>query len=191
MMKKLMRAAAWMLVLVMLIAFSACHRPQPPALEDIYDVAVDLIARSNAVNDLVFGYGLPVWQADSEYAATHYMYNKTPIYENVTEYASVSTIAQIKTMMGKVYSADYLESLFSAMFDGYAYEEGVMAAQISEDAKGLYQHRSYAPLITKQRMFYETMEELLPNMKVIIDDGSGNTTKFLPLEPVTGTEGGN
>ena len=40
------------------------------------------------------------------------------------------------------------------------------------------------PLITKQRMFYETMEELLPNMKVIIDDGSGNTTKFLPIEPL-------
>ena len=40
------------------------------------------------------------------------------------------------------------------------------------------------PLITKQRMFYETMEELLPNMKVIIDDGYGNTTKFLPIEPL-------
>lgn len=40
------------------------------------------------------------------------------------------------------------------------------------------------PLITKQRMFYETMEKLLPNMKVIIDDGSGNTTKFLPIEPL-------
>ena len=41
------------------------------------------------------------------------------------------------------------------------------------------------PLITKQRMFYETMEELLPNMKVIIDDGSGSTTKFLPMESLT------
>ena len=42
------------------------------------------------------------------------------------------------------------------------------------------------PLITKQRMFYETMEELLPNMKVIIDDGSGSTTKFLPMESLSG-----
>lgn len=38
------------------------------------------------------------------------------------------------------------------------------------------------PLITKKRMFYETMEELLPNLKVIIDNGSGTQT-MLPLEP--------
>ena len=25
------------------------------------------------------------------------------------------------------------------------------------------------PIVTKQRMFYETMEEVLPNLKVIID----------------------
>ncbi len=38
------------------------------------------------------------------------------------------------------------------------------------------------PLITKQRMFYETMEELLPNMKVVIDNGDGSTQKFYPIE---------
>lgn len=40
------------------------------------------------------------------------------------------------------------------------------------------------PLITKKRMFYETMEEILPNLKVIIDNGSGTQT-MLPLEPFT------
>ena len=39
------------------------------------------------------------------------------------------------------------------------------------------------PLITKKRMFYETMEELLPDLKVIIDNGSG-TEMLLPLEPL-------
>jgi len=38
------------------------------------------------------------------------------------------------------------------------------------------------PLITKQRMFYETMEELLPGMKIIIDDGSGNVQKIYPVD---------
>ena len=38
------------------------------------------------------------------------------------------------------------------------------------------------PLITKQRIFYETMEELLPTLKVIIDDGSGNIEKYYPIE---------
>ncbi len=40
------------------------------------------------------------------------------------------------------------------------------------------------PLITKKRMFYETMEELLPDLKVIIDNG-GETQTMLPLEPFT------
>lgn len=41
------------------------------------------------------------------------------------------------------------------------------------------------PLMTKQRMFYETMEEILPNMKIVIDNGDGSTSKVLPLESFT------
>lgn len=48
----------------------------------------------------------------------------------------------------------------------------------------MYEEYTKNPLITKQRMFFETMEELLPNMKIIID-GSGETTKLLPLEPMS------
>ncbi|MBR2621515.1 MAG: hypothetical protein IKC97_03995 [Clostridia bacterium] len=155
---KFMRVATGMLVLFMLVSLCACTRSKPPATEEIYDTAVELIESSYAVNDIVFGYGLPVWKAESEYAKLHYMYNKTPIYENVTEYTQVTTISQIKTLMAEVYSADYLESLFVTMFDGYAYEEGAMAAQIHEDAARLYQHRSYTPLITNQRIYdYSTM----------------------------------
>lgn len=38
------------------------------------------------------------------------------------------------------------------------------------------------PLVTKQRMFYETMEEILPEMKVIIQKSDGTTQTLLPLE---------
>ena len=37
------------------------------------------------------------------------------------------------------------------------------------------------PLITKKRMFYETMEEVLPGLKVIIN-GSDGTQTVLPLD---------
>lgn len=37
------------------------------------------------------------------------------------------------------------------------------------------------PEITRQRMFYETMEELLPSLEVIIDNGDGSVQKLLPL----------
>ena len=53
----------------------------------------------------------------------------------------------------------------------------------------MYEEYTKYPLITKQRMFYEAMEELLPELKIIIDDGSGETTKFLPLETFPGVGG--
>lgn len=46
----------------------------------------------------------------------------------------------------------------------------------------LYAEYQKYPLITKQRMFYETMEEILPDMKVIIERSDGTTQTMLPLE---------
>ena len=43
------------------------------------------------------------------------------------------------------------------------------------------------PLITKKRMFYETMEDVLPSLKVILNEGSGIQT-LLPLEPFAETQ---
>ena len=48
----------------------------------------------------------------------------------------------------------------------------------------MYTEYSKYPLITKQRMFYETMEDVLPSMKVYIVDESG-TQKLLPLDSFT------
>lgn len=43
----------------------------------------------------------------------------------------------------------------------------------------MYQEYARYPLITKQRMYYETMEEVLPGLRVIIQDGNGNTLNIL------------
>lgn len=48
----------------------------------------------------------------------------------------------------------------------------------------LYKEYIKYPLITKQRMFYEAMEELLPDLTVYIDNSSGGVQKFLPLKPI-------
>ena len=42
------------------------------------------------------------------------------------------------------------------------------------------------PEVTKKRMFYETMEDILPDLKVIITDG--NTETLLPLDSFSGTD---
>ncbi len=50
----------------------------------------------------------------------------------------------------------------------------------------MYEQYKLNPLITKQRMFYETMEDVLPNAKIIISDGSTQT--MYPLESFSSTE---
>ncbi|MBO6111556.1 MAG: FtsH protease activity modulator HflK [Lachnospiraceae bacterium] len=45
------------------------------------------------------------------------------------------------------------------------------------------QYKKY-PLITKKRMFYETMEDILPELKVVVTDGATQT--MLPLDDFTG-----
>ena len=44
----------------------------------------------------------------------------------------------------------------------------------------MYEQYALNPLITKQRMFYETIEDILPDLKVIITDGSTQT--MMPVE---------
>ncbi len=46
------------------------------------------------------------------------------------------------------------------------------------------------PAITRQRMYFEAMEQILPGLKVIIDDAEGETNRLLPLEPFNQSGGG-
>lgn len=57
--------------------------------------------------------------------------------------------------------------------------------QVARFNKMYEEYKNY-PLITKKRLFYETMEELLPDLKVIITDGNSQT--MLPLESFTGEQ---
>lgn len=57
-------------------------------------------------------------------------------------------------------------------------------AQVSR-FDSMYAEYEKNPVVTKQRMFYEAMEEVLPGMKIIIDNGDG-VQKVLPLDSFTG-----
>lgn len=46
----------------------------------------------------------------------------------------------------------------------------------------IYQEYIKNPAITRQRMFYETMEDVLPDLKVIIESPNGNVQTFYPVE---------
>lgn len=65
--------------------------------------------------------------------------------------------------------------------------EALKSARIAEASgqssrfTSMYEEYRAYPLITKQRLFYETVEEIMPKAKIIITDG-GNTQKILPLD---------
>ncbi|MBO5472727.1 MAG: FtsH protease activity modulator HflK [Lachnospiraceae bacterium] len=46
----------------------------------------------------------------------------------------------------------------------------------------MYQEYVKYPEVTKKRMFYEAMEDILPDIKVIIQSKDGNTSTVLPLD---------
>lgn len=49
----------------------------------------------------------------------------------------------------------------------------------------MYEEYMKYPAVTKERMFYEAMEEILPNMKIIIDNGNG-ILKTMTLDDLLG-----
>ena len=49
----------------------------------------------------------------------------------------------------------------------------------------MYEEYIKNPAITRRRMFYETMESVLPDLKVIIESPNGNTQTIYPLESFT------
>lgn len=67
--------------------------------------------------------------------------------------------------------------------DAQAQKEALIAEAEGQVARfnSLYEEYIKFPLITKERMFYETLEEVLPGMNIYITDGSTQTV--LPLEP--------
>ena len=100
-----------------------------PDIEDIYDRMVYLLETSQDVNALIFGYGLPVWEDDSEYVEFEHIYHNMPTarnYEIVMPNAKYLTIDQIKEAIQKIYSQQYIDAVItSSIFDGFAVSDNV------------------------------------------------------------------
>ena len=52
----------------------------------------------------------------------------------------------------------------------------------------MYEEYIKNPTITRQRMFYETMEEILPELKVIIESPSGDVEMIYPVDSFIGSD---
>lgn len=50
----------------------------------------------------------------------------------------------------------------------------------------MYEEYIKNPIVTRQRMFYETMEKVMPDLKIVIDTPNGDLQTIYPLESFTG-----
>ena len=63
------------------------------------------------------------------------------------------------------------------------YVENFLGGYDKINLSTFYEEYIKYPSITKQRMFYETMEDILPDMKVIIEGANGSQIQqLLPLD---------
>ena len=76
-------------------------------------------------------------------------------------------------------SADKITQQAEAQKEARIAEAEGQAARFGE----LYEQYALNPTITRQRLFYETMEDVLPELKVIVSDGK--TQSVLPLDSFT------
>lgn len=159
-----------------------------PAVEQIYDVVVDLVERSYAANDLLYGYGLPVIAIGSEWAELNYTYNASDYadYEYVSEYSPYISITTIKEELESVYSKTFLDSYYTALFDGFLAGETLFRARYYETNDWLYQSVDNEPLVTWQRIYdYSTMRVIKPSradyVTVEIDTHLEGETTTLPV----------
>lgn len=53
----------------------------------------------------------------------------------------------------------------------------------------IYNEYAKNPIVTSNRLILETLEKILPNAKVIVTDGAGDTVKYLPLNEMLQTSG--
>ena len=112
-----------------------------------------------------------------------------PTEKIIQAFKEVETARQARETVinaAKKYQSEQIPAAVARVDQIIQKAEAVKSARIAE-ANGqavrfssmFEEYRAY-PLITKQRLFYETLEEVLPNAKVIITDG--NTAQLMPVD---------
>jgi hypothetical protein len=153
------------LCLALPLSLSGCAQDMPDVAA-VYDTVVDLIERSYAANDILYGYGLPVIDIGSEYAELNYTYsaNDYANYEYVSELSPYVSVVSIREMLEEVYSTEFLATYYTTLFDGFMTGDTVFPARYYETGNWLYQSVDIEPLVTWQRIYdYSTMRVIKPS----------------------------
>ena len=111
------------ITVILITSFSSCAKE--PSLDDYKDEMVTLIEASYEINEIFFGEGLPTYERGGELDAKHHIYDDSEqymAYEYVIQNEKYLFVEQIKWAAEKVYTAEYLDDIYTMAFDGYADE---------------------------------------------------------------------
>ena len=180
--------ASFLAFLAIVLCFGSCSG-KPPALEEVKDELISLVEASYEINDVFFGKGLPTHARGGEYDTEYRLYEGTSsefdFYEYVTEDSPYHFIDQIKSAAEQVYTAEYLNGIYTMAFDGYADENtgSVSTARYLETSGWLMKYAfgendSFNILPGKRVYDFETMQIVKPS-----------TSKYLNVEVDSYVEG--
>ena len=110
------------LVLCVLACMTSCGKA--PKLEEVEDRFKSLIEASYELNDIFWGDGLPTYERGGEFDKEHMLYDGESgeyiLYEYVTSDSKYLMVDTIKAAAEQVYSKNYLNGVYTMLFDGYA-----------------------------------------------------------------------
>ncbi len=109
-------------ILLSLLVTTLTSCTKAPLLEDYKDEMVALIEASYEINDIFFGEGLPTYERGGDFDKEYHLYGDDAYaaYEYVTQNEKYLFTDQIKWAAEKVYTKEYLDGVYTMMFDGYA-----------------------------------------------------------------------
>lgn len=165
--KTLKKICFLLIITLALMSLISCGS-KPPELDAVKDELITLIEDSAEINDIIFGEGLSVYPRDGDEEETVVyigMVESLDDYEMVRSDSKYLTVEQIKEAAEKVYSADYLDSVYDMAFVGYADETiGVVAARYYEYDGWIYKSMSSLPLTTGARNYdFDTIKIVKPS----------------------------
>ena len=152
-MEKDMKKVSLVLLIAILI-FSLFSCSGGPADEVLLARFSELIPASLEINDIFFGEGLPTYSRDEYKEAYEMTEGSDPDYDFVTTEAKYQSISEIKEAAESVYTAGYLSSIYTLLFEGF-YDNGIghIAALYIEDSNGFSKHNKTEPTITEARVY--------------------------------------
>lgn len=161
-MKKILSLALFVLVLL-----TAVSCGKAPTAEEIRPTLETLVEASYEINDIFFGEGLPAIERDSEYAIKNYVYymDEGGNYDYVTPDCPYQTTDEIKAAAEKVYSSDYLASIYETSFIGVADPNaGMLYARYLDTDDGLKKSNLHKAIITAKRIYdFDSMAVVKPS----------------------------